>query len=48
MTQSLQGILDKKKWMSNVLDIDRLKLTDLVWPCTHNSGMDKKAPTMMS
>ncbi|MFJ2709502.1 phospholipase [Pseudomonas sp. NPDC087346] len=36
--------LDKRKWMSNVLDIDHLKLTDIVWPGTHNSGMDKKAP----
>ncbi|MCU1759884.1 phospholipase [Pseudomonas sp. 14P_8.1_Bac3] len=30
--------------MSNVLDIDTLKLTDIVWPGTHNAGMDKKAP----
>ncbi|MBD9611283.1 phospholipase [Pseudomonas sp. PDM02] len=44
MTQSLQGTLDKNKWMSNVPDIDRLKLTELIWPGTHNSGMDKKAP----
>lgn len=44
MTQSLQGTLNKTKWMSSVLDIDRLKLTELIWPCTHNSGMDKKSP----
>ncbi|WP_445178459.1 phospholipase [Pseudomonas sp. McL0111] len=35
--------LDKQKWMSKVLDIDQLKLTDIVWPGAHNSGMDKKA-----
>lgn len=32
------------RWMSNTLNIDQLKLTDIVWPGTHNSGMDKKAP----
>lgn len=41
---SSTGTLDKRKWMSHVLDIDQLKLTDVVWPGTHNSGMDKKAP----
>lgn len=35
---------NKNTWMSNALDIDRLKLTDIVWPGTHNAGMDKKAP----
>ncbi len=30
--------------MSNVLDIDTLRLTDIVWPSAHNAGMDKKAP----
>ena len=30
--------------MTNALDINRLKLTDIVWPGTHNCGMDKKAP----
>lgn len=44
MTQSATTTFDKQNWMSNVLDINRLKLTDIVWPCTHNAGMDKKAP----
>jgi hypothetical protein len=44
MTQALEGNLDKQKWMSNVLDIDRIKLTDVVWPGAHNAGMDKQAP----
>ncbi len=44
MTHSATGTLDKQKWMSNVLDIDQLKLTDIVWPGAHNAGMDKKAP----
>lgn len=30
--------------VSNVLDIDRIKLTDVVWPGAHNAGMDKQAP----
>ena len=41
---SATATLDKQTWMSQVLDIDQLKLTDIVWPGTHNSGMDKKAP----
>ena len=45
MTHGSTITLDKQKWMSNVLDIDQLKLTDIVWPCTHNAGMDKKAPS---
>jgi 1-phosphatidylinositol phosphodiesterase len=44
MTRNTAITLDKQKWMSNVLDIGRLKLTDIVWPGTHNAGMDKKAP----
>ncbi|AWM92150.1 phospholipase [Pseudomonas sp. 31-12] len=44
MTRNTAITLDKRRWMSNVLDIGRLKLTDLVWPGTHNAGMDKKAP----
>jgi hypothetical protein len=44
MTRHTKGNLDKHKWMSNTLDIDRLKLTDIVWPCAHNAGMDKQAP----
>ncbi|MBA4362156.1 MULTISPECIES: phospholipase [Pseudomonas] len=44
MTQNTAGTLDKQKWMSNVLDIHRLKLTDIVWPGAHNAGMDKQAP----
>ncbi|UVM53273.1 MULTISPECIES: phospholipase [unclassified Pseudomonas] len=44
MTRSTAITFDKQKWMSNVPDIDRLKLTDIVWPGTHNAGMDKRAP----
>lgn len=44
MTRNSATTLDKQKWMSNVLDIGQLKLTDIVWPGTHNAGMDKKAP----
>ncbi|MGF6283027.1 hypothetical protein ABH912_001032 [Pseudomonas sp. BT76 TE3572] len=44
MTRNTATTLDKQKWMSNVLDIGRLKLTDIIWPGTHNAGMDKKAP----
>ncbi|MGH8331125.1 MAG: phospholipase, partial [Pseudomonas sp.] len=44
MTRNTATTLDKQKWMSNVLDIGQLKLTDIVWPGTHNAGMDKKAP----
>ncbi|SDT60829.1 PI-PLC domain-containing protein [Pseudomonas prosekii] len=36
--------VDTQCWMNKVLDIDRLKLTDLIWPGVHNAGMDKKAP----
>lgn len=36
--------VDTQRWMSDVLDIDHLKLTDLIWPGVHNAGMDKKAP----
>lgn len=36
--------VDKQCWMSKVPDINRLRLTDLVWPGAHNAGMDKKAP----
>ncbi len=43
MTHSAIGTLDKQRWMGNVLDIDLLKLTDIVWPGTHNAGMDKKS-----
>ncbi|MEJ5057107.1 MULTISPECIES: phospholipase [unclassified Pseudomonas] len=44
MTHGSAISFDKQQWMSNVLDIDRLKLTDIVWPGTHNAGMDKKVP----
>ncbi|MGH8350139.1 MAG: phospholipase [Pseudomonas sp.] len=44
MTDSKTGFLNKQTWMSNTLEIDKLKLTDVVWPCAHNCGMDKKAP----
>ena len=36
--------MNKRTWMSNILEVDTLKLTDIVWPCAHNAGMDKKAP----
>ncbi|MHC8366684.1 PI-PLC domain-containing protein [Pseudomonas sp. ZT5P21] len=41
---TLNDTLDKQTWMSNVVDIDKLKLTDIVWPGAHNAGMDTKAP----
>ena len=44
MTRNTATTLDKQNWMSAVLDIGQLKLTDIVWPGTHNAGMDKKAP----
>lgn len=44
MNSIATGALDKNTWMGNVLDIGRLRLTDIVWPGTHNSGMDRKAP----
>ncbi|KQV22079.1 phospholipase [Pseudomonas sp. Root329] len=44
MTRNTATTLNKQRWMSNVLDIGQLKLTDIVWPGTHNAGMDKKAP----
>jgi 1-phosphatidylinositol phosphodiesterase len=44
VTRSTAATFDKQTWMSNVLDIHRLKLTDIVWPGAHNAGMDKKAP----
>ncbi|MBV4518974.1 phospholipase [Pseudomonas sp. SWRI74] len=44
MTDKRTRLLDKQTWMSNTLDINLLKLTDIVWPGAHNAGMDKKAP----
>lgn len=44
MTHNTVITLDKQKWMSNALDIDRIKLTDVIWPGAHNAGMDKQAP----
>lgn len=44
MTNSPTSNVDKQCWMSKVPDIDRMKITDLIWPGTHNSGMEKKAP----
>ncbi|MGE8064287.1 phospholipase [Pseudomonas sp. NPDC089569] len=44
MTDNAAGSLDKRTWMSKVLEIDTLKLTDIVWPGAHNAGMDKKGP----
>jgi hypothetical protein len=44
MTRSATGSFNTQNWMSTVLDINKLKLTDIVWPGTHNAGMDKKAP----
>jgi 1-phosphatidylinositol phosphodiesterase len=48
MNSIATGELDKRTWMNNVLDIGRLRLTDIVWPGTHNSGMDRKAPNFDS
>lgn len=44
MTRNGSEHLDKNRWMSKVHDIDKLRLTDIVWPGAHNAGMDKKAP----
>jgi 1-phosphatidylinositol phosphodiesterase len=44
MTSNTRGLLDKQTWMSNTLEINQLKLTDIVWPGVHNAGMDKKSP----
>ncbi|MHC8286598.1 phospholipase [Pseudomonas sp. XS1P51] len=44
MTRYTEGTLDKRKWMSDVLDINHIKLTDIIWPGVHNAGMDKQAP----
>lgn len=44
MPDNSTGMLSKNSWMSNTLDIDTLKLTDVVWPGAHNTGMDRKAP----
>lgn len=46
MTVRNAEFLYKQNWMSNILDVDILKLTDIVWPCAHNAGMDKKAPNV--
>jgi 1-phosphatidylinositol phosphodiesterase len=43
MTGNTRGLLDKQTWMSTTLDINNLKLTDIVWPGVHNAGMDKKS-----
>jgi 1-phosphatidylinositol phosphodiesterase len=45
MTANSSAVHDRQTWMKNVLDIDKLKLTDVVWPGVHNCGMDKKAPS---
>lgn len=44
MTRNASEHLDKNSWMSKVHDIDKLRLTDIIWPGAHNAGMDKKAP----
>lgn len=44
MTRNVTDTLNKQTWMSNILDIHTLKLTEIVWPGVHNAGMDKKAP----
>jgi hypothetical protein len=44
MTHNAGTTLDKQNWMSHVLDVHRLKLTEIVWPGAHNAGMDKQAP----
>jgi 1-phosphatidylinositol phosphodiesterase len=44
MTHNTGTTLDKQNWMRHVLDVHRLKLTEIVWPGAHNAGMDKQAP----
>lgn len=44
MTHNTGTALDKQNWMRHVLDVHRLKLTEIVWPGAHNAGMDKQAP----
>lgn len=44
MSDKKNSMFDRHNWMSRILDIHTLKLTDIVWPCAHNAGMDKKAP----
>ena len=44
MTHNAGTTLDKQNWMRHVLDVHRLKLTEIVWPGAHNAGMDKQAP----
>ncbi|QAY86327.1 PI-PLC domain-containing protein [Pseudomonas arsenicoxydans] len=44
MTHNAGTTLDKQNWMRHVLDVHRLKLTQIVWPGAHNAGMDKQAP----
>lgn len=34
---------NKSNWMNEVTGIEKLKLTDIIWPGAHNCGMDKKA-----
>ncbi|WP_347906031.1 phospholipase [Pseudomonas purpurea] len=44
MTQTTTGHINKQGWMGEVLNVDAMKLTDIIWPSAHNCGMDKKAP----
>lgn len=43
MAQPTAAYINKSSWMSEVLGIEKLKLTDIIWPGAHNCGMDKKA-----
>ena len=43
MAQRTAAYINKSSWMSEVLGIEKLKLTDIIWPGAHNCGMDKKA-----
>lgn len=44
MRQTTAEIFDKTNWMSHILNVNTMKLTDIIWPGAHNCGMDKKAP----
>ncbi|RON09771.1 phospholipase [Pseudomonas brassicacearum] len=44
MPQMINGHINKQGWMGEVLNIQFMKLTDIIWPSAHNCGMDKKAP----
>lgn len=43
MAQPTTADINRSSWMSEVTGIEKLKLTDIIWPGAHNCGMDKKA-----